>query len=211
MGRSRSTRPTSGTGETRQQGRHRPYLMEGGGGVSPGLPSATRAVMLAAWAYAPISSLGFGRYPRGLAGCGARAYQARSFPHVGVFEARRFACLSLTRSQSTLSRGRSTSSFSQGAGGAPTSLSTQSVNPPPPARALLPYDLSRAVLARGGKAERLTYDHKAEDASEQERVNAAGGFVLRNRVLGILAVSRSFGNQGMKELVTAVPHVSETT
>lgn len=69
---------------------------------------------------------------------------------------------------------------------------------------------SRAVLARGGKAERLTYDHKAEDASEQERVNAAGGFVLRNRVLGILAVSRSFGNQGMKELVTAVPYVSET-
>ncbi|CAM9678279.1 unnamed protein product [Ectocarpus sp. 4 AP-2014] len=70
---------------------------------------------------------------------------------------------------------------------------------------------SRAVLARGGKAERLTYDHKAEDAAEQERVNAAGGFVLRNRVLGILAVSRSFGNQGMKDLVTAVPHVSETS
>lgn len=41
-------------------------------------------------------------------------------------------------------------------------------------------------------------------------MNAAGGFVLRNRVLGILAVSRSFGNQGMKELVTAVPYVSET-
>ncbi|CAM9445998.1 unnamed protein product [Pylaiella littoralis] len=69
---------------------------------------------------------------------------------------------------------------------------------------------SRAVLARGGRAVRLTFDHKAEDASEEERVNAAGGFVLRNRVLGILAVSRSFGNQGMKELVTAVPYVSET-
>ncbi|CAN0409986.1 unnamed protein product, partial [Hapterophycus canaliculatus] len=60
------------------------------------------------------------------------------------------------------------------------------------------------------RAERLTYDHKADDESEQERVYAAGGFVLRNRVLGILAVSRSFGNQGMKELVTAVPYVSET-
>ncbi|CAM9875621.1 unnamed protein product, partial [Scytosiphon promiscuus] len=70
---------------------------------------------------------------------------------------------------------------------------------------------SRAVLARGGKAERLTYDHKADDESEKERVSAAGGFVLRNRVLGILAVSRSFGNQGMKELVTAVPYVSETS
>ncbi|CAM9319592.1 unnamed protein product [Ascophyllum nodosum] len=70
---------------------------------------------------------------------------------------------------------------------------------------------SRAVLARGGKAVRLTYDHKAEDASERERVMAAGGFVLRNRVLGILAVSRSFGNQGMKEFVTSSPHISETS
>lgn len=69
---------------------------------------------------------------------------------------------------------------------------------------------SRAVLSRGGKAERLTYDHKAEDTSERERVEAAGGFVMRNRVLGILAVSRSFGNQGMKEFVTSSPHVSVT-
>lgn len=69
---------------------------------------------------------------------------------------------------------------------------------------------SRAVLCRGGKAQRLTYDHKAEDRAEQERVEAAGGFVMRNRVLGILAVSRSFGNQGMKEFVTSVPHVSQT-
>ncbi|CAN0599132.1 unnamed protein product [Laminaria digitata] len=69
---------------------------------------------------------------------------------------------------------------------------------------------SRAVLSREGKAERLSYDHKAEDAPEQERVHAAGGFVLRNRVLGILAVSRSFGNQGMKEFVTSVPYISET-
>lgn len=69
---------------------------------------------------------------------------------------------------------------------------------------------SRAVLARDGKAERLTYDHKAEDTAERERVEAAGGFVMRNRVLGILAVSRSFGNQGMKEFVTSSPHVSVT-
>lgn len=66
------------------------------------------------------------------------------------------------------------------------------------------------MLVRDGKAERLTYDHKAEDVTEQERVEAAGGFVMRNRVLGILAVSRSFGNQGMKEFVISEPHVSET-
>lgn len=66
------------------------------------------------------------------------------------------------------------------------------------------------MLCRAGRAERLTYDHKAEDEAEQERVEAAGGFVMRNRVLGILAVSRSFGNQGMKEFITAEPYVSET-
>ncbi|CAN0367794.1 unnamed protein product, partial [Discosporangium mesarthrocarpum] len=69
---------------------------------------------------------------------------------------------------------------------------------------------SRAVLCQGSEAIRLTYDHKAEDEGEKKRVEDAGGFVLRNRVLGILAVSRSFGDHGMKEFVTAVPHVTAT-
>ena len=50
-------------------------------------------------------------------------------------------------------------------------------------------------------ATRLTFDHRAEDAAEQERIKVAGGFVTRNRVLGILAVSRSFGDHGMKDFV----------
>ena len=92
-------------------------------------------------------------------------------------------------------------------------------SPPPYPNACIPasnalpavqFNSSRAVLSRGGKAERLSYDHKAEDAPEQERVERAGGFVLRNRVLGILAVSRSFGNQGMKEFVISEPFISET-
>jgi serine/threonine protein phosphatase PrpC len=68
---------------------------------------------------------------------------------------------------------------------------------------------SRAVLFTEGKALRLTHDHKAEDKQEQQRVEKAGGFILRNRVLGILAVARSFGDHGMKEFVTAEPHCSE--
>lgn len=56
---------------------------------------------------------------------------------------------------------------------------------------------------------RLTFDHRAEDKGEQARISQAGGFVTRNRVLGILAVSRSFGDHGMKDFVIATPHLSE--
>jgi serine/threonine protein phosphatase PrpC len=58
-------------------------------------------------------------------------------------------------------------------------------------------------------AYRLTYDHRAEDMREQSRVEAAGGFITRGRVLGILAVSRSFGDHGMKDFVIADPHLTE--
>eukprot|EP00605_Chrysophyceae_sp_TOSAG23-4_P002884 GSChrysophyteH1.ASY1.ANO1.3179.1 assembled CDS len=58
-------------------------------------------------------------------------------------------------------------------------------------------------------AYRLTYDHRAEDELEQKRIEAAGGFITRGRVLGILAVSRSFGDHGMKDFVSADPFMSE--
>lgn len=75
---------------------------------------------------------------------------------------------------------------------------------------------SRAVLACrqrigqswGYTGMRLSYDHRAEDEDEQQRIKDAGGFIIRSRVLGILAVSRSFGDHGMKDFVTANPHVS---
>lgn len=57
------------------------------------------------------------------------------------------------------------------------------------------------IPSSGYIATRLTFDHRAEDAEEQQRIKEAGGFVTRNRVLGILAVSRSFGDHGMKDFV----------
>ncbi|CAE7657497.1 PTC1, partial [Symbiodinium microadriaticum] len=61
----------------------------------------------------------------------------------------------------------------------------------------------------GFAAKRLSVDHTADDPSEQERVKESGGFITRGRVLGILAVTRSFGDHGMKDFVTATPHLSE--
>ena len=64
---------------------------------------------------------------------------------------------------------------------------------------------------RGGKAVRLTYDHKGSDAQEAKRIMDAGGFVMNNRVNGILAVTRSLGDSKMKEFVVGSPYTTETT
>ncbi|AFR92631.1 protein phosphatase [Cryptococcus neoformans C23] len=70
---------------------------------------------------------------------------------------------------------------------------------------------ARAVLCRGGKAVRLTYDHKGSDAQEAKRITDAGGFVMNNRVNGVLAVTRSLGDASMKEFVVGAPYTTETT
>ncbi len=42
------------------------------------------------------------------------------------------------------------------------------------------------------------------------RIEAVGGFVLRSRVMGVLAVARSFGDFVLKKYVTAEPFTSAT-
>jgi len=68
---------------------------------------------------------------------------------------------------------------------------------------------ARAVLCRNGKAERLTFEHKGSDESEAKRIVDAGGFIVLNRVNGILAVTRSLGDYAMKEYVTGDPYTTD--
>jgi len=70
---------------------------------------------------------------------------------------------------------------------------------------------ARAVLCRNGKAERLSYDHKGSDEGETKRIVDAGGFVVMNRVNGILAVTRSLGDHAMKDYVIGEPYLTTIT
>ncbi|KAL7453006.1 hypothetical protein ACHAWC_004701 [Mediolabrus comicus] len=90
------------------------------------------------------------------------------------------------------------------------------------ARAVLSSTIARSVTERRNmfseddleattnSAVRITHDHKSTDSSEIQRIRAAGGDVIRNRVLGILAVARSLGDHGLKEFVIAKPYLSST-
>lgn len=64
---------------------------------------------------------------------------------------------------------------------------------------------SRIVLFRGGQSIRLTYDHKASDPLEMQRVEKAGGLIMKSRVNGMLAVTRSLGDKFFDSLVVGNP------
>ncbi|GAA5812892.1 hypothetical protein MFLAVUS_006352 [Mucor flavus] len=69
---------------------------------------------------------------------------------------------------------------------------------------------ARAVLCRQNKAVRLSYDHKGSDSQEAKRIMDLGGFMMNNRVNGVLAVTRSLGDSVMKEFVVGNPFTTET-
>ncbi|XP_073315992.1 protein phosphatase 2C 51-like [Primulina huaijiensis] len=69
---------------------------------------------------------------------------------------------------------------------------------------------SRAVLSRGGVAVQLSDDHKPDRPDELERIVGCGGKVIDwngQRVLGVLATSRSIGDRCLKPFVTPEPEV----
>lgn len=69
---------------------------------------------------------------------------------------------------------------------------------------------SRAVLLRGSRAIRLSYDHKGSDILEQKRVKDSGGFILNERVNGMLAITRALGDAEMKDYIAGRPYTTET-
>jgi len=69
---------------------------------------------------------------------------------------------------------------------------------------------ARIVLNRGGKAIRLTKDHKPSDPEEQKRIVELGGVILGGKVGASLAVTRAFGDSELKAWVLADPLITET-
>lgn len=68
----------------------------------------------------------------------------------------------------------------------------------------------RIVLCRSGRLYRLSYDHKASDSNEIERVRDAGGLIVNHRVNGVFAITRSLGDSYIKNLVTGKPFTTAT-
>eukprot|EP01116_Phalansterium_solitarium_P024318 TRINITY_DN8882_c0_g1_i1.p1 TRINITY_DN8882_c0_g1~~TRINITY_DN8882_c0_g1_i1.p1 ORF type:complete len:1066 (+),score=278.98 TRINITY_DN8882_c0_g1_i1:240-3437(+) len=61
---------------------------------------------------------------------------------------------------------------------------------------------SEAIIAKrsgaGFEFEQLSHKHKPKDASERDRVKAAGGMIIMGRVMGTLAVARAIGDRDYK-------------
>ncbi|KAF9942924.1 Protein phosphatase 2C 1 [Mortierella alpina] len=69
---------------------------------------------------------------------------------------------------------------------------------------------ARAVLSHKERAVRLSYDHKGSDHTEAQRILDVGGFVMNNRVNGVLAVTRALGDSSMKEFIIGAPYTTRT-
>jgi len=70
---------------------------------------------------------------------------------------------------------------------------------------------ARIVLGHKRKATRLTKDHRPDDPEEVQRIENAGGFIFKGRVVGVLAITRSLGDHCMKSFVIAEPYCSTNT
>lgn len=77
---------------------------------------------------------------------------------------------------------------------------------------------SRCVLAVGGEAKPLSFDHKPDNPEEHKRVQNAGGYIEAGRVCGNLSLSRAIGDFEFKkeyslqpedQMITSNPDITE--
>jgi len=69
---------------------------------------------------------------------------------------------------------------------------------------------SRCVLVSNFGVKRLSYDHKASDIQEINRVNTSGGLIFNGRVFGQLIITRAFGDHSLKRYgVIVTPHITK--
>jgi len=70
---------------------------------------------------------------------------------------------------------------------------------------------TRAVLFNKNNITRLTFDHRADNAMERNRIKNSGGYIINNRVNGKLMITRSFGDFEFKNIgVRCEPFISRT-
>ncbi|OHT05700.1 Protein phosphatase 2C 1 [Tritrichomonas foetus] len=70
---------------------------------------------------------------------------------------------------------------------------------------------SRLVLVNeDGSCQRLSYDHKATDRSEQERIRANCGLIQDGRVGGFLALSRAVGDGAFEGFISCEAYMTVT-
>jgi len=62
------------------------------------------------------------------------------------------------------------------------------------------------VLNRNGTAVALTKDHKVNDEEELKILKEKGALVVLNKVGGVLAVTRAFGDSELKKWITVDPY-----
>ena len=69
---------------------------------------------------------------------------------------------------------------------------------------------SRCILIRTNEYKRLSYDDRANDNNEYDRIIKEGGIVIDGRVNGQLMLSRAFGDWELKQYgVSNEPHVNK--
>ena len=67
------------------------------------------------------------------------------------------------------------------------------------------------IISKNGAVKRLSYDHRASEKDEQNRIIESGGIVFAGRVYGQLMLSRAFGDWELKNYgVSNIPYVSRT-